>query len=244
MVMPKRRAKRGEISFPGVASISKARQSPFPSFIENSDPTLRAEPPSGHEWVFEIKIDGYRGQLYINGGKIVVYSRSDHGWTAQFAPIAEAARALRARNAVIDGEVTVMGKTGHPDFQALRRELGKPNSKRLTFNAFDLLYLDGMDLRPAPYSVRKTALKALLADVLFGMQFCRLNAKLGKSFRVFKGIESDILADGSLDYPDHVLARFDFVVASVHGLFRLDRAAQTNRILRAVANPHTPLSGT
>jgi DNA polymerase (family 10) len=69
------------------------------------------------------------------------------------------------------------------------------------------------------------------------------NAKLGKTFRIFKGIESDILPDGSLDYPDDVLARFDFVVASVHGQFRLDKAKQTERILRAVANPFTTILG-
>jgi DNA polymerase (family X) len=70
-----------------------------------------------------------------------------------------------------------------------------------------------------------------------------LNARYGDRFRVFKGIESDILEDGSLDYPDDVLERFDFVVASVHSRFRLDRKAQTERILCAVANPHTTILG-
>ena len=70
-----------------------------------------------------------------------------------------------------------------------------------------------------------------------------LNARYDQGFRIFKGIESDILADGSLDYPDEILSRFDFVVASVHGQFRKDRAAQTERILRAVANPHTTILG-
>lgn len=71
----------------------------------------------------------------------------------------------------------------------------------------------------------------------------RLNARYGGSFRVLKGIESDIREDGSLDYPDEVLARFDFVVASVHGKFRLDEQAQTARIVRAVANPFTTILG-
>ena len=70
-----------------------------------------------------------------------------------------------------------------------------------------------------------------------------LNRRYGKSFRVFKGIESDILADGSLDYPDEVLVKFDFVVASVHGQFKLDREQQTARILRAVQNPFTTILG-
>ena len=74
-------------------------------------------------------------------------------------------------------------------------------------------------------------------------QIDALNAKLGQVFRIFKGVESDILPDGSLDYPDEVLARFDFVVASVHGQFRLNKTKQTERILRAVANPFTTILG-
>jgi DNA polymerase (family 10) len=70
-----------------------------------------------------------------------------------------------------------------------------------------------------------------------------LNADYKNEFQVFKGIESDILPDGSLDYPDEVLARFDFVVASVHGQFRKHRTSQTERILRAVANPYTTILG-
>jgi DNA polymerase (family X) len=71
----------------------------------------------------------------------------------------------------------------------------------------------------------------------------QLNAGLEGSFRIFKGIESDILADGSLDYPDDVLRQFDFVVGSIHGQFRMDRAAQTERLLRAVGNPFTTILG-
>jgi DNA polymerase (family X) len=71
----------------------------------------------------------------------------------------------------------------------------------------------------------------------------RLNARYDGMFRICKGIEADILADGSLDYADDVLDRFDFVIASVHSRFRLDREAQTARILRAVANPYTTILG-
>ncbi len=71
----------------------------------------------------------------------------------------------------------------------------------------------------------------------------RLNGFYGGRFRILKGIEADIREDGSLDYPDEVLAGFDFVIASVHGKFRLDEAAQTRRILRAVVNPFTTILG-
>src|SRR5207249_6901457 len=71
----------------------------------------------------------------------------------------------------------------------------------------------------------------------------RLNKGYGGHFRIFKGIESDILHDGSLDYPDDILAGFDFIVASVHSRFKLSRKEQTDRILRAVANPFTTMVG-
>ena len=71
----------------------------------------------------------------------------------------------------------------------------------------------------------------------------RLNAKYGARFQIFKGIESDILADGLLDYPDDVMNRFDFVVASVHSRFRMDPREQTERILRAVVHPRTTILG-
>jgi DNA polymerase (family X) len=70
-----------------------------------------------------------------------------------------------------------------------------------------------------------------------------LNGSAGAGFRIFKGIEADILPDGSLDYPDDILARFDFVIASVHSRFQLDRKSQTERILKAVANPYTTILG-
>lgn len=71
----------------------------------------------------------------------------------------------------------------------------------------------------------------------------RLNKRYGKSFRILKGIEADILGDGSLDYPDRVLSSFDFVVASVHSRFKMPKAEQTERIIRAVKNPYTTIIG-
>lgn len=71
----------------------------------------------------------------------------------------------------------------------------------------------------------------------------RLNKKLGDEFRVWKGIESDILADGSLDYPDETLQSFDFVVASIHSRFRMHEKEQTARLLKAIASPHTTILG-
>jgi DNA polymerase (family X) len=71
----------------------------------------------------------------------------------------------------------------------------------------------------------------------------QVNQRCGSDFRVFKGIESDILADGSLDYSEDVLRSFDLIIASVHSRFRMNREEQTARILKAIANPHTTILG-
>jgi DNA polymerase (family 10) len=71
----------------------------------------------------------------------------------------------------------------------------------------------------------------------------QLNKRYGNRFHVFKGIESDILGDGSLDYPEEVLESFDLVIASIHSKFRMGREEQTARIIKAVENPHTTILG-
>jgi bifunctional non-homologous end joining protein LigD len=117
-----------------------AKPAPYPGFITPCDPTLRERAPEGSDWLHEIKIDGYRAQLHIHDGRVRVFSRSGYDWTEQFSQIARAAEALSARELIIDGEATVVGKTGLPDFQALRRELAKKHTDRLIYMAFDLLY--------------------------------------------------------------------------------------------------------
>jgi DNA polymerase (family 10) len=69
-----------------------------------------------------------------------------------------------------------------------------------------------------------------------------LNKKLAP-FKIFKGIESDILSDGSLDYPEEILKRFDFVVASVHSAMKMDEEKATNRLIKAIENPYTTILG-
>jgi bifunctional non-homologous end joining protein LigD len=147
-----------------VTSVSGARKAAEPGYIAPCDPTLREHPPTGRGWLYEIKADGYRVQLHLRDGEVTVYSRSGADWTDQFPTVAIAGKSLRARTAVIDGEAVVYGYTGLPDFQALRRELGPHASKRVRCHAFDLLYLDGYDLRNVPYVERKRLLQDLLAN--------------------------------------------------------------------------------
>jgi bifunctional non-homologous end joining protein LigD len=136
----------------------------MPGFIEPCDPTLHERAPVGSGWVYEIKTDGYRAQVHIRNKRVTIYSRSGYDWTDEFAPIARAASKLKVRDAIFDGEATVLSNTGLPDFQALRRELRNPESKCLIYHAFDLLYLNGRDLRRAPLLQRKEALKSVLEN--------------------------------------------------------------------------------
>jgi bifunctional non-homologous end joining protein LigD len=145
-----------------VAAVFGAKRAPFPAFIDPCDPTLRNRAPDGPGWLHEIKIDGYRAQLHIHRGRVTIYSRSGYDWTEQFRQIAHATARLSAHELIIDGEATVYGSTGLPDFQALRRELAKKHSDRLVYLAFDLLYLDGYDLRGAPLIERKRVLQCVL----------------------------------------------------------------------------------
>src|SRR3954469_7367047 len=142
--------------------VAGARKSAIPRFIEPCDPTLREHAPDGAEWRYEIKGDGYRAQLHLENGEATVYSRTGLDWTAQFSSIAAAAGDLKADSAIIDGEAVVYGTGGVPDFQQLRRELGPRKSGRGRYHAFDLLYLNGFDLRTAPYLERKRLLQRLL----------------------------------------------------------------------------------
>jgi bifunctional non-homologous end joining protein LigD len=151
-------------AYPRPRQGGRAPKAPMPGFIEPCDPTLHERAPTGSGWVYEIKTDGYRAQVHIRAKRVTVYSPSGYDWTDEFAPIAKAAAQLKVREAIIDGEATVMGNTGLPDFQALRRELRNRQSKRLTFHAFDLLYLNGRDFRRAPLLERKKALKSVLDD--------------------------------------------------------------------------------
>jgi|SRR5215204_494138 len=90
----------------------KAGKQTMPAFIEPCDPTLRERAPTGIDWVYEIKTDGYRAQVHIRDRGVTVYSRSGYDWTTEFAPIAKAASLLKVREAIIDGEATVLGNSG------------------------------------------------------------------------------------------------------------------------------------
>src|SRR3982751_5308215 len=148
----------------GVSRVHGAIKAAIPGYIEPCDPTLRERPPRGEDWVYEIKADGYRAQLHVRDGDAKVYSRTGLDWTEQFSSIAASADLLKANSAIIDGEAGVYGSGGLPGLPQLRRGRGPKRSERLRYHSFDLLYLDGYDLRGVAYEDRKRLLQRLLKD--------------------------------------------------------------------------------
>lgn len=133
----------------------------MPSFVAPQLCRSVSRPPAGHDWVHEIKLDGYRMQLRVQDGQAVMRTRKGLDWTSKFAAIAEAGKGLS--NCIIDGEVVALDHTGAPDFSALQAALSEGRSHDLIYFAFDLLFDSDDDLRHMPLTDRKARLKALLS---------------------------------------------------------------------------------
>jgi bifunctional non-homologous end joining protein LigD len=135
---------------------------PPPAFVKPQLATLAAETPAGDGWLHELKHDGYRCQLRVEAGSALVRTQGGHDWTPRFAKVAEAAAALPASSALLDGEAVVLDEHGVSRFGLLRRALETGDTAAVSFYTFDLLFLDGQDLRGLPLLERKRRLEALL----------------------------------------------------------------------------------
>jgi bifunctional non-homologous end joining protein LigD len=124
--------------------------------------TLVKEVPRGDEWLHEIKFDGYRIGCDISGDEVSLISRNGNDWTRNFHEIADAARGLETRAALLDGEVAIQLPDGRTSFQALQNLSTREQRAGLVYFVFDLLHLDGTDLSRKPLEERK----AVLADLL------------------------------------------------------------------------------
>ncbi|HEX9933092.1 MAG TPA: DNA ligase D [Allosphingosinicella sp.] len=145
----------------------------MPTFVPPMLPTLVDAPPEGEEWLHELKYDGFRTQIAIGaGGEARAFTRAGHDWTDRYRPLVAAAAALGADEALVDGEVIVQDEQGRSDFGALQAAIAR-TPERLVFMAFDLIRLDGRDLRAAPVEERRARLQALIGanDPAFPIQF-------------------------------------------------------------------------
>ena len=134
-----------------------------PAWVAPQLATLVSDPPLGEDWVHEIKLDGYRILIRIERGRVKLVTRNRQDWTDRFPAVAEAAAALPVKAALLDGEVVALDAAGVSSFQALQQAADAVETGRsLDYVAFDLLFLDGQDLRPLPLVERKARLARLL----------------------------------------------------------------------------------
>src|SRR4051812_27717328 len=123
-------------------------------------PTKGTTVPDGPDWLHEVKYDGYRLRLERNAARVRPITRGGYNWASRYPWIAEAARRVRQKQFVLDGEAVVLGVDGVSDFNALH---SRRHDEEVQFCAFDILVAGGHDLRKLPLSMRKTKLERLLA---------------------------------------------------------------------------------
>jgi len=133
----------------------------YPGFVEPCLATLSDYSPDGDEWLHELKYDGARTQAHLIDGKPALYTSDGMDCSQTFAPITQALRMLSARAAILDGEVVVLDQRGAADPTELQRDIGAGRTDRFVYFVFDLLYLDGVDLRSVPLIERKRVLAHL-----------------------------------------------------------------------------------
>jgi bifunctional non-homologous end joining protein LigD len=144
----------------------------FPDFIEPALASSIEKVPGGDRWIHEVKFDGYCVQVHLVNEAIKVFTRRGNDWTKRFKKVADQAWHISAGSAIIDGEIVVPASDGTTDFVVLQNEL-KGKSTKIVMVAFDLLYLNGYDLRKLPLIERKAHLKKLIAktDIQFSESF-------------------------------------------------------------------------
>jgi bifunctional non-homologous end joining protein LigD len=136
----------------------------IPALLEPQLCTLVEQPPSGADWLHEIKYDGWRLLARKQGDDVRLYTRGGIEWSERLPRLVEAIRGLGASSAWLDGEIVHLDDAGFPDFEQLQRDMRARAERRLVYHVFDLLWLDGEDL------MRKRLLdrKARLRDPISG----------------------------------------------------------------------------
>ena len=135
----------------------------MPGFVQPMAAQLVDRLPEGPEWLYELKFDGYRALLLKKGTSVQLRSRNDKDLAGMYPGIRAAGQALHADSAVLDGEVVALDAEGRPSFQALQHRSSHPGHTIL-FYAFDLLQVDGRDLRDHPLEERRARMPRVIGD--------------------------------------------------------------------------------
>jgi bifunctional non-homologous end joining protein LigD len=142
------------------------------AFIEPCLPTISRSVPTGPQWAFEIKHDGFRILAVRQGKRVRIYSRAGYDWSKQLPAVADTLQALPVRSVVLDGEGVICGPDGKSDFDRMRACFSRQGAPEAFLYAFDVLELDGRDLRDERWARRRAALVQLLADSDAGIRLC------------------------------------------------------------------------
>ncbi len=172
------------------AFVLKERTLPA-GFIAPCLPTKAQRPPSGDAWLYEIKHDGFRVIARKDGAKVRLYSRPGNDLTYRFPLIVESMARLRPRSCIIDGEAVCCGDDGVPSFDRVRY---RRHDASVFLYAFDLIELNGDDLRRDRLEVRKATLAPLswpgLATAFGSMTTSRTTARLCSSTPASSGLKA------------------------------------------------------
>jgi bifunctional non-homologous end joining protein LigD len=152
------------------AKLTNAVKAPIPESVRPALATLSQEPPTdAAEWFYEIKFDGIRTLSFIDAGKTRLFARSGRDISREYPELAALAKQVRARRAILDGEIVVLDPDGRSAFQRLQARFGVQDPSRElqqqappTLYLFDLLYCDGYDLRRTPLLERKMLLTEIV----------------------------------------------------------------------------------
>ena len=189
-------------------------------FIEPCLPTNGSTVPTGVQWAFEIKHDGFRFICRRDDDRVRVFSRNGRDWTDRVPLIAEAIGKLRVKSVTLDGEGVVCRPDGVTDFDRLRAAIGRLGSRDAFLYAFDLLELDGENMRLYEWHVRRTTLRSLIK-------------RAGAGIRLSEHLEGD----GAAAFQHACRMGLEGIVAK-----RRDRPYRSGRSPDwiKVKNPHAP----
>jgi len=206
---------------------SAEKRDAIPQPIEPELATLVSTTPEGDDFIHEVKFDGYRVIARVDAGRVQLLTRGGEDWTKRMPGLATALAQLKAQSAILDGEYVALDERGVTDFQLLQNAFSGKSQAPLAYYAFDLLYLDGADLRPLPLVERKAKLQELLGRLTKaqttirysdhtrgeGARFFAEAAKLGLEGVVSKRANSPYRSGRGKDWQkSKSLARQEFVI--------------------------------
>ena len=167
---------RNTVAAPAVSAVSAAAipgavSAPMPASIAPMRAQPASVPPEGPEWLYEIKWDGVRVICFVSEGRVRMVSRNGNACDAQYPELSMLPHRLSAQSAILDGEIAVLDEQGRPSFASIQHRIMAADPARIAYLArsrpavlflFDLVYLDGYDLRASPLEERKRALQSIL----------------------------------------------------------------------------------